>query len=87
MERERRDELFADLWEIVRDGFAQMADVAGDADVDKFLLGADIGICLFDEGRCRAAFMVDQIDLGSERVLYLSLAAVHSSLRGAASIC
>ena len=27
-------------------------------------------------------FMVDQIDLGSQRVLYLSLAAVHSSLRG-----
>lgn len=80
--RDRRDELFGDLWELVRDGFAQIADVAGDADVEKFLLGADVGIYLYDGDRCRAVFMVDAIDLGSERVLYLSLAAVHSSLRG-----
>lgn len=78
----RRAELFDDLWELARDGFAQMAEVIDDADVQKFVFGADVGIYLFAGGRCRGAFMVDPIDLDSERVLYLSLAAVHSSLRG-----
>ena len=78
----RRADLLDDLWELVRDGFAPIADVVDDADVEKFLLGAEVGIYVFDQGRCRAVFMVDAIELASGRVLYLALAAVHSSLRG-----
>lgn len=78
----RRADLHDDLWGLVRDGFAPIADVVDDADVEKFLLGAEVGIYLFEQGRCRAVFMVDAIELAAGRVLYLALAAVHSSLRG-----
>jgi hypothetical protein len=51
-------------------------------DVESHYLDTTVAAYLFHDGRCRAIFTADPIELPTARVLYLSGATVHSDLRG-----
>ncbi len=77
-----RDSLMPDLWDLLRDGFSAIAAIADDDDLVHHYLDATAAAYVFDDARCRGVCTVDPIEMASTRVLYLSGANLHSSLRG-----